>query len=72
VGKRVQESGPEFQMFDQTSKIAAINSFREPETGTSEHGQKRKPQGKHFAQAVPVVESSGSDDGDEHELDTLA
>ena len=59
-------------MLDQTSKITAINSFREPETGASANRQKRKPQAKHAAQAVPVVEPSGSDDGDEHELDTLA
>lgn len=59
-------------MFDQTSKITAINSFREPETGASANGQKRKPQGKHVVQAVPEVEASDSDDSDEHELDTLA
>ncbi|MGH9572288.1 MAG: hypothetical protein ACRD40_01990 [Candidatus Acidiferrales bacterium] len=59
-------------MFDQPSKITAINSFREPETGTSANGQKRKPHTKHAAQAVPVVEPTGCDGGDEHELDTLA
>ena len=59
-------------MFDQTSKIGAINSFREPEAETSAGGQKPKPQAKHVAQMVPVVELSESDDGHEHKLDTLA
>lgn len=58
-------------MFDQTSKIGAINSFREPDAETSAGGQKRKPQAKHVAQSVPVVEPSDYDGDDEHELDTL-
>jgi hypothetical protein len=62
-----------FQMFDSTSKIASINSFREPETFSSAGGQKRKPQPKHVALLMPPNDSPDSDDEhDEHELDTLA
>jgi len=60
-------------MFDQTSKIASIDSFREPDNGTSAGGQKRKPQPKHLAQSIPPTDPPDpDDDGDQHELDTLA
>lgn len=60
-------------MFDPTSKIASINSFREADTGASAGGQKRKPQTKHAAPPAPPTEPIALDeDRDEHNLDTLA
>jgi hypothetical protein len=60
-------------MFEPTSKIDSIISFREPETGTSPRGQKRKPQPKPVASPASLPEpAEPHDDADEHNLDTLA